>query len=713
MKRRFLDAWQALPGAAALAVQDKLRLLTDDPTPDGKVKVKIKGASGLVCRLRAGDHRILYTYKKPYVSLLDVRLRNEKTYDDVVDAEDLGGLDADVDPDARPERVGPDWEKIFAQPAKVEEPLPEPLTAELLGWLGVAEALHARLVPLKTREALYDVPGVPDEVKLLLDAHLFEGPVEEALAGPELEVREVDDLLRFREGTLVGFLLRLHPEQEKIVTWALDARGPTLVKGGPGTGKSTVALYRVKALLEALPAEPPPRILFTTYTNALVTFSEQLLHQLLGEERARRHVDVRTADSLVWSIVGREVGDLKAASKPARERAVRDAMAGASFPGNALQQAAMKRTIERLGAAYLGEEVDAVIEARGLETLDQYLVADRPGRRVPLNATQRTAVWQVREALRAILQERELRTFRGIRQEAARLVADGKVPRYDAVVVDEAQDLDPIVVRMLVDLCAAPNRLFLTADANQSIYGGGFRWSDVHGPLRFQGRTAILHRNHRTTREVEAAARSYLAGGALEADDEKPVDAAGGYVHSGPIPVVRAVATPRDEAALVARFLAGAARHYRLPPTAGVALVPTEDAGQRLATALADQGLDAEFMSGKELDLQRPVVKVITLKSAKGLEFPVVALAGFVGLGPGWPPVPQDAPPEAADEVLAQERRTLFVAMTRAMRALLVVVPQGTASQLLQGFDGTLWNTGPAPEAPATGKAPKGRRRRA
>jgi len=37
-------------------------------------------------------------------------------------------------------------------------------------------------------------------------------------------------------------------------------------------------------------------------------------------------------------------------------------------------------------------------------------------------------------------------------------------------------------------------------------------------------------------------------------------------------------------------------------------------------------------------------------------------------------------------------RRTLFVGMTRAMRALLVIVPAGTASPLLSGFDARYWH---------------------
>ncbi len=81
----------------------------------------------------------------------------------------------------------------------------------------------------------------------------------------------------------------------------------------------------------------------------------------------------------------------------------------------------------------------------------------------------------------------------------------------------------------------------------------------------------------------------------------------------------------------------------------------------------------------------------MTLKSAKGLEFPVVALAGFPR---AYPPLRGGMSEEQRDEVLPRERRTIFVGMTRAMRALLMVVPAGTTSPLLTGFDGRFWNLG-------------------
>jgi superfamily I DNA/RNA helicase len=46
------------------------------------------------------------------------------------------------------------------------------------------------------------------------------------------------------------------------------------------------------------------------------------------------------------------------------------------------------------------------------------------------------------------------------------------------------------------------------------------------------------------------------------------------------------------------------------------------------------------------------------------------------------------------EEFLALERRTMFVGMTRAMRALLVAIPERAQSPLFSGFEGDYWNTG-------------------
>jgi superfamily I DNA/RNA helicase len=327
-----------------------------------------------------------------------------------------------------------------------------------------------------------------------------------------------------------------------------------------------------------------------------------------------------------------------------------------------------------------------VIDARELTSLDQYLAAPRAGRLVPLTAAQRTAVWAIYGAFTRVLARKGLKTWAQLRRRALEIVKTGRGSElYDAVVIDEAQDLDPTVLRLLVTLSKGSNRVFVTADANQSIYGGSFRWADVHEDLRFRGRTEILRRNYRSTREIGSAAESYIQTGSLE-----PRDAETSYVESGPLPTVRHASTDRFEMDLLTGFFREATRQLHLGIGAGVVLVPSADTGRHIADQLCANGIEACFMSGRDLDLERRAVKVLTLKSVKGLEFPMVAIAGFVAHPEAGKP--RNGLEEETAEWLARERRTLFVGMTRAMRALLIVAPLATTSDLFAGFDGELWN---------------------
>ena len=114
---------------------------------------------------------------------------------------------------------------------------------------------------------------------------------------------------------------------------------------------------------------------------------------------------------------------------------------------------------------------------------------------------------------------------------------------------------------------------------------------------------------------------------------------------------------------------------------------------------LVQEGVAATYTTADNLDLQGGGVKVLTLKNAKGLEFPVVALAGFAD--PRFPMIPAGSAEEEREELSAEERRALFVEMTRAMRALLVVVPPASAltrpearALLSRGFAASRWNVG-------------------
>lgn len=695
-KPTFTNQLLVIPQGQIGQILQKVEYLRTDPSPEGKLKKKLHGYKGDVYRLRSGDYRIIYTYGDGWVALLGVDNRKDVYKHDKLVADettlDVGALPSLEDALDAKETIAARRRPARAGQVEPEHLLPTPIDGELLTRLRVDERYFPALLACRTIDDLL-AADVPSDVQNRVFDGVAAPDFDRVLAQPSYVTGATDNLLKFAEGELLGFLLKLDPQQEKYVNRALGASGPTLLKGSPGTGKSTVAIYRVRALLAALRANgvSDPRILFTTYTNALVTFSQQLLASLLGEDDIR-HVEVKTADAIARDIVYRADKTIEIASQAELRRLMARARTEAisALTGNALQRQAQAQTLKRLTVDYLLEEVNSVVEARELKTLDAYLATPRTGRSVPLNRTQRVAVWHLREHFYQLLAREDTHTWPQVRTRALEILRAAEHPlAYDAVVVDEAQDLDPNALCLLVTLCRRPNMLFVTADANQSIYGGCFRWANVHGDLQFRGRTGILKINYRTTREISEAAGSYAVAGLLEAVTPEIT-----YLHSGPLPSVRAVADRHDEIELLLRYCRTAAHEFRLGTGACAVLVPSAQVGAEIAAQLTHLGLDAEFMTGRTLDLNKPVVKIITLKSAKGLEFPIVALAGFTG--GTFPVVPQGTPSEAYEEIMTRERRTLFVGMTRAMRALLIIIPAYHPSALLQNFDPQFWNLGSA-----------------
>lgn len=261
-------------------------------------------------------------------------------------------------------------------------------------------------------------------------------------------------------------------------------------------------------------------------------------------------------------------------------------------------------------------------------------------------------------------------TISQLRRRALEIVRNGSWPRrYDAVIVDEAQDLELSLLRLLIALCGNHKHLLITADANQSIYPV---WTDVHKDLNFQDRTWLLRTSHRTTRQIIDAARSYLYEGVLDRSNESTE-----FGKTGRRPSVRTVADERFECELLKLFFAQSTRQHRAGYGSCTVLVPSKQAAREVAGRLTQAGIRASNLSGRERDLKSPAVKVLTLHTAKGLEFTAVAIAGFFS--------------RRRSRSTPDERRLMFVGMTRAMRELMVIKPASDPS-VRDDFDSRLWD---------------------
>jgi superfamily I DNA/RNA helicase/mRNA-degrading endonuclease RelE of RelBE toxin-antitoxin system len=687
LRKNFQSELLALPPKENAHIQKKLSQLVEDPLPDAKVKKQLKNwKGGNVYRLRSGDYRIFYAIDEPYISLLALRRRSEDTYDEEIEAVNFGGPgEADLGTPGFERGSSADYWQAFAleQSRAGQRPLPSPLTDELLDRLFVPKELRDRLLGVRTEDELLECPGVDDDLLLRIHEAVFEKPLREVLDQPEFVADSVEDLFRFKAGDLPGFLLKLSPGQQALVDFNIDGTKPTLVKGGPGSGKSTVALYRAAEIVRraAQAGKGDARVLFTTYTNALTNVSTSLLRTLLpGHSDA---VVVKTADSLVKEIVEAAGLSFAPANETQMRDALRHAMTRAAVGSNALEKQRNRDALARFSESYLLDEVCSVVLAQGLRDLESYLDHPRHGRREPLSNVERELVWKISREFSDAISTQHLQTWSELRVVAARLVESGRVKlSFDAVIVDEVQDLEPAMISLLSNISTDRSKLFLTADGGQSIYRSTFEWSEVLRTLGIETEISDLPGNYRSTEQIDAAAKSYLGTSGLRALDER-------YAHDGPMPVHYVVEDEASEARVVAQFVSGASRVLRLSQSSCAILVPSRRQGQAIAERLRSTGLDAEFKTGRELDISSNSVKILPFQSAKGLEFPVVAVAGL------WPPafpfVPTGASSAEVAEIEALQRRTFYVAMTRAMRALMIVQPRRQRSQLLSPFEKGLW----------------------
>ncbi|MEV6826091.1 UvrD-helicase domain-containing protein [Amycolatopsis sp. NPDC051102] len=436
-----------------------------------------------------------------------------------------------------------------------------------------------------------------------------------------------------------SWLTFLHPHQRAVVS--RDYRGPARISGPAGTGKTVVALHRLRHVARRT-AGP---LLFTTFVRTLPPVHEAAFRRLAPEfgdraEFVHLHAWVRRF--------------LAERGQPVDvdPRGVRTAFGRAWT-----RHRAVLEPIERHDD-YWRTELDRVIKGRGFTTLEEYRRPSvRRGREVRLGHEQKAAVWQFYETYQEMLAERGLHDYNDVIDIAlAELRRQPLETRYAAVVVDEVQDITLNGLRLIKELGGTgPNQLLLVGDGQQQVYPGGWRLSDAGIPV--QGRGEVLRVNYRNRAEVLAFAQRFDARN--EVDD---LDGAAGITlrnaEAGNTGGTTASwrGTEGDLAAELTRRIAG------LRDTLGqTALIVFQRQDlvrcRRILREAEIPVLSLDDYSGAPDDH----LKAGTVHRAKGLDFRAVLVVEFTGR-PGDPGATGAAAEEASD---LRDRQRL-VAATRA-----------------------------------------------
>jgi len=472
---------------------------------------------------------------------------------------------------------------------------------------------------------------------------------------------------------LSHYLLQLTKEQATLARQPIG-RGPYVIKGAAGTGKTLVGLLRMRHVVEQMDLFEQRPLLYTCYNQVLSNAATQLLKSVMAGHPHAGLVQVRTIHSLMQEWLRRVDPHWRFRSD---DRALARILADVR---------------QRMGAAPLPswsdnellEELFEVIYARGLPNRAAYLAADRSaqGRDRTLSTEQRQAVWSLYHGFRMASHQLGLTPWAQVAAHLDQVLEREPLtePTYSGVIIDEFQDFTPAMISVVTRLQAgSQENLMLLGDPTQTVNQRGFRWKDFG--IHYNSRNvATLSRVFRSSRAIIGAAlplgrdQHQALGDDLllpnVPEDQRP-----------PVEVWLCRNEELELAAIAERI--DALLQAGMPPSNVAVLIEGQIRQHRLEELLRARSIRIErhvkANGRKSLDIFDPSVKVLAPSSAKGLEFQVVFAPGITeGRYPTHPSAGTD---------LARRRRELYVSMTRAGYSLVLSSRSPGESGLLRELD--------------------------
>ncbi len=509
------------------------------------------------------------------------------------------------------------------------------------------------------------------------------------------------ELERARTGEMLDIVATIQAEQDDVIRAPLA--GVLAVQGGPGTGKTAIGLHRVAYLLYNHPelarsgvlVVGPSRTFLRYIAQVLPSLGEEAVTQVTVEDLvpavrvraveplavARLKGDARMAEVLARALAARRrlaaddlivpIGLARLRTPAAKVNAVVEGLAARPGPYLAGRAAARDRLIalvyrEWLASPVLVDTGDPQRRLASSPKLKAALDGLWPSVSAPALVNDLlTGAERIAHAAAGVLdaQEQEL-LLRGAAPslgrapwtaadaalvDEAHALLHGPGRTYGHVVVDEAQDLSPMQLRMLARRAPAGSVTVL-GDLAQATGPWAHRsWGEVVDTLpRPSGwREAELTLGYRAPRQVIELASRLLA---QAAPSVRPTSS----VRVGRRPPLVAAVAPDQ----LFRAMAGEARRLAAEGFLVGCIVADEHLG---AAAAALRSERAPFGTAERDGLAQPIT-LLAAPGAKGLEFDaavVVEPAAIAGDG-GGPPTPRGL-------------RLLYVALTRPIQHLSVV----------------------------------------
>ena len=462
------------------------------------------------------------------------------------------------------------------------------------------------------------------------------------------------------------------PEGKQREVLCLQDKGHYVVLGTAGSGKTTLAIHRSAYLAKLTNSNQ--KVLLVTFNKSLVTYLKSISDENLPNVDVHNyHRFARGYLSSVGMLGFR--GDIVNTMNK-KKSLVEQAIAAV------VEEAGGNTTLSRAPGVF-HEEI-CLIQKMGIASLEDYINAERIGRAgTRITRDKRKYFFYVYEKYLELREENGYKyDWDDIAQTVKeQLEQDEDERMYKHIIIDEGQDLSPVMLQSLV--CAIPEDGSITffGDVAQQIYGGRISWRNAGLKIN-KNEIWRFDQNYRNSKEIAdlAIAISKLPYFKQDADLVAPVQPTA----SGPKPVLIEFQNEQRELQWILENVPSLAE----TETVAILTRTREDVNRIIYMFRQNKVFCQELHGEMSLWDSSPGISVGTYHSAKGLEFDTVIV----------PYCNADRIPdqekiialEDGDEALSEEVKLIYVAVTRAKRRLAITYT-GEVTELIP-TDDSLYN---------------------
>lgn len=472
----------------------------------------------------------------------------------------------------------------------------------------------------------------------------------------------------------------LKGEQKKVLF--LPVKEPIQIKGAAGSGKTTVALYRAKHLIDTQSnLFQEAKIAIFTYNKTLVKYINAITSHITGGyQQDSDEIKPTKPQGMNVSIYNFHYWAYHILK-----------LNGIDLYGKTVTGYAQKSLIENIinkyktsSSSIVKKHTDFFIEefswmkGKIFESKEEYIDAKRTGRGTTdrVSKNDKEVIWDIFLKYNSSLVASQQFDFDDYALLCLKMINAN--PNFEKpfthIIIDEAQDLSKAQILVISKIVSDETRsISIIADAAQRIYKSGFTWSEVGLNVK-GGRTIEFKKNYRNTAYIVKAAVSLLD----KEHDKSEFTIVEAARKGEQKPVVGYFSNWNLQCEYLFEQLNDLKVNNNINST--VILHRNHSGIRDIKQFLESKNYSIqELKDTADIDFESDSIKLCTMSSIKGLEFENVFI---IDLNDNIIPYPSGFNDMNDEFHISTERRLLYTAMTRA-RERLYLISSGNPSRYL------------------------------